>query len=84
MTEKNRKQALIIAGSEVLANHHGMAPGMIFTKNDRTYILLPGPPKELEPMFQFEAKPKLAAMLNDGGIIASHVMSFYGIGEAAW
>lgn len=82
MTENNRKQALILAGSEVLANHHGMAPGMIFTKNDRTYILLPGPPKELEPMFQFEAKPKLAAMLNDGGIIASHVMRFYGIGEA--
>lgn len=32
MTENNRKQALILAGSEVLANHHGMAPGMIFTK----------------------------------------------------
>ncbi|HAU33124.1 competence/damage-inducible protein A [Lysinibacillus sp. FSL M8-0216] len=82
MTENNRKQALILAGSEILANYHGMAPGMIFKNNNRTYILLPGPPKELEPMFQFEAKPKLAAMLNDGGIIASHVMRFYGIGEA--
>ncbi|MGE7093356.1 competence/damage-inducible protein A [Lysinibacillus sp. NPDC048646] len=82
MTENNRKQALVLAGSEVLANHHGMAPGMILTKDERTYILLPGPPKELEPMFQFEAKPKLGAMLNDGGVIVSHVMRFYGIGEA--
>ena len=82
MTENNRKQALVLAGSEVLANHHGMAPGMIVTKNERTYMLLPGPPKELEPMFQFEAKPKLGAMLNDGGVIVSHVMRFYGIGEA--
>ncbi|MGE7689331.1 competence/damage-inducible protein A [Lysinibacillus sp. NPDC097214] len=82
MTDNNRKQALILAGSEVLANHHGMAPGMILTKDERTYILLPGPPKELEPMFQFEAKPKLGAMLNAGGVILSHVMRFYGIGEA--
>ncbi|MGE7672601.1 competence/damage-inducible protein A [Lysinibacillus sp. NPDC094403] len=82
MTDNNRKQALILAGSGVLANHHGMAPGMILTKDGRTYILLPGPPKELEPMFQFEAKPKLGAMLNAGGVITSHVMRFYGIGEA--
>ena len=82
MTENNRKQALVLAGSEVLANHHGMAPGMILTKGGRTYILLPGPPKELEPMFQFEAKPKLGALLNAGGVIVSHIMRFYGIGEA--
>lgn len=82
MTENNRKQALVLAGCDVLANHHGMAPGMILTKGGRTYILLPGPPKELEPMFQFEAKPKLGALLNAGGVIVSHVMRFYGIGEA--
>ncbi|TSI11340.1 competence/damage-inducible protein A [Lysinibacillus sp. BW-2-10] len=82
MTENNRKQALILAGSDVLANHHGMAPGMLLEKNNRTYILLPGPPKELEPMFQFEAKPKLATRLNQGGVILSHVLRFYGIGEA--
>ncbi|KGR73963.1 competence/damage-inducible protein A [Ureibacillus sinduriensis] len=82
MTENNRKQALILQGSEVLANHHGMAPGMLLEKNGLTYILLPGPPKELEPMFQFEAKPKLAALLNVGRVIQSHVLRFYGIGEA--
>lgn len=82
MTENNRKQALVLEGCHVLANHHGMAPGMLFEKNNRTYILLPGPPKELQPMFQFEAKPLLAARLHDGAIILSHVLRYYGIGEA--
>lgn len=82
MTENNRKQALVLEGSQVLANLNGMAPGMLLEQNGRTYILLPGPPKEIEPMFQFEVKPKLAARLNDGGVIISHVLRFYGIGEA--
>lgn len=82
MTENNRKQALILDGSEVLANNHGMAPGMLLEKNNHTYILLPGPPKELEPMFQYEAKPKLVARLNGESVIMSHVLRFYGIGEA--
>ena len=61
MTDNNRKQALVLEGCDVLANHHGMAPGMLLEKDERIYILLPGPPKEFEPMFQFEAKPILAA-----------------------
>ena len=47
LTENNRKQALVLQGSEVLVNHHGLAPGMLLQKGGRTYILLPGPPKEL-------------------------------------
>lgn len=82
MSENNRKQALVLDGCEVLANHHGMAPGMFLEKNERFYMLLPGPPKELHPMFQFVAKPLLAARLTDGATIISHVLRFYGIGEA--
>lgn len=82
MTENNRKQALVLEGCEVLANHHGMAPGMLLEKDKRIYMLLPGPPKELNPMFQFEAKPKLVTRINDGAIIVSHILRFYGIGEA--
>ena len=82
MTENNKKQALVLKGSEVLANHHGMAPGMLYKTEERAYILLPGPPKEMEPMFRFEAKPKLARLLNQADVILSHVLRFYGIGEA--
>ena len=82
MTENNKKQALVLKDSDVLVNHNGMAPGMMYEKDGRVYILLPGPPKEMEPMFQFEAKPKLARLLNKADVILSHVLRFYGIGEA--
>ncbi|WP_026023067.1 competence/damage-inducible protein A [Paenisporosarcina sp. TG20] len=82
MTENNRKQALVLEGCKVLKNNHGMAPGMFYSHGNHVYILLPGPPKELEPMFQFEAKPALAKWLNQGEVIISHVLRFYGIGEA--
>ncbi len=82
MTENNKKQALILNDSQVLANHNGMAPGMFYVKDNHLYILLPGPPKELEPMFQYEAKPLLAKWLNKGEVITSQVLRFYGIGEA--
>lgn len=82
MTDNNKKQALVLKGSEVLVNHHGMAPGMLYKTDSHVYILLPGPPKEMEPMFQFEGKPKLAQLLNQENIIFSHVLRFYGIGEA--
>lgn len=82
MTENNKKQALVLKDSEVLVNHHGMAPGMLYKTDNHVYMLLPGPPKEMEPMFQFEAKPKLARLLNQADVILSHVLRFYGIGEA--
>lgn len=82
MTENNKKQALVLEGCTVLENKHGMAPGMLLTTENRAYMLLPGPPKEMEPMFQFEAKPLLPKLLHNETIIKSHVIRFYGIGEA--
>ncbi|MBT2581969.1 competence/damage-inducible protein A [Planococcus sp. ISL-109] len=82
MTENNKKQALVLSGSEVLFNDNGMAPGMMYKNGKYVYMLLPGPPHEMEPMFQFEAKPKLIRLLNKEDVILSHVLRFYGIGEA--
>ncbi|MET1013166.1 MAG: competence/damage-inducible protein A [Paenisporosarcina sp.] len=82
MTDNNKKQALVLEDCQVLTNYNGMAPGMFYSNQDKVYILLPGPPKEMEPMFQLEAKPLLAKWLNQGEVIFSHVLRFYGIGEA--
>ncbi|PJK17842.1 competence/damage-inducible protein A [Chryseomicrobium excrementi] len=82
MTENNKQQALVFEGASVLKNHNGMAPGMYYKKEEHTYILLPGPPKELEPMFQYEAKPLLAKQVLNNRMIYSHVIRFFGIGEA--
>ena len=44
---------------KVLANHFGMAPGMYFQQGSKAVVLLPGPPKEMEPMFINELVPLL-------------------------
>lgn len=82
MTENNKKQALVFKGSTVLNNRTGMAPGMAVQQNGKHYILLPGPPHEMEPMFIDEAIPYLLAENGTQEIITSQVLKFYGIGEA--
>lgn len=82
MTENNKKQALVFKGSTVLNNRTGMAPGMAVQQNGKHYILLPGPPHEMEPMFIDEAIPYLLAENGKQEIITSQVLKFYGIGEA--
>jgi nicotinamide-nucleotide amidase len=82
MTDNNKKQALVIEGSDVLGNDHGMAPGMIFTVENCTYMLLPGPPKEMEPMFLTYARPILMERLQLEERILSKVLRFFGIGES--
>lgn len=78
MTENNKKQALVLEGSHVLSNLHGMAPGMFLTLHRKNYLLLPGPPMEMEPMFVDYAIP----LLSSDSTITSRVLRFYGIGEA--
>ncbi|ODS59536.1 MAG: competence/damage-inducible protein A [Acidobacteria bacterium SCN 69-37] len=61
MPEVNRRQARVIDGARWLPNTHGTAPGQIVTSGNRLVILLPGPPSELEPMFEASVAPVLAA-----------------------
>jgi nicotinamide-nucleotide amidase len=82
MTENNKKQALVFQGATVLQNRKGMAPGMAVEKDGVHYILLPGPPHEMEPMFMDEAIPYLLGALGKKEVIISRVLKFYGIGEA--
>lgn len=82
MTENNKKQALVLKDSVVLENRFGMAPGMAITVNEKTYMLLPGPPHEMEPMFRDEGIPYLQRLSGSKEIIVSTVVKFFGIGEA--
>ncbi len=82
MTANNKKQALVLEGSTVFANLNGMAPGMAVTKNARTYILLPGPPSEMEPMFSQFGTQYLQKVQEAHNPIVSRVLRFFGIGEA--
>ncbi|WP_078380836.1 competence/damage-inducible protein A [Sutcliffiella halmapala] len=82
MSENNKKQAIVLEGSNVLANDYGMAPGMALTEKKHTYILLPGPPKELQPMFVNYGREYILSKLGVKEQIVSKVLRFFGIGES--
>jgi nicotinamide-nucleotide amidase len=63
MAEINRRQAYVIEGAEILANPNGTAPGLWLEDAGRVVALLPGPPRELEPMFMAECVPRLVRLL---------------------
>src|SRR4029079_11457372 len=50
MAEINRRQAHVPRGAVVLKNDRGTAPGLWIDAGDRVVVLLPGPPRELQPM----------------------------------
>ena len=52
MVDSNLRQAYFPEGSIIMDNEEGTAPGCIIEKNNKVIILLPGPPKELIPMFK--------------------------------
>jgi len=82
MTENNKKQALVLDGCKVLSNNHGMAPGMFLAKNNCHYMLLPGPPSEMQPMFATYGIAALQEKLTNKEVILSRVLRFFGIGES--
>ena len=61
MPASNRKQCFVIEGAEILRNRNGTAPGLWIEAGRRRLVLLPGPPAELEPMFDAGVAPRLAA-----------------------
>lgn len=80
ITENNMKQVYFPKESIVLDNPNGTAPGAILEKNQKTIIVLPGPPKEMKPMFINHVKPYLLKKSNN--IIVSEVVRVFGIGES--
>jgi nicotinamide-nucleotide amidase len=57
----NRRQAMVLDGADVIPNAFGSAPGQWLEHGGRVVLLLPGPPRELEPMFDAVARQRLAA-----------------------
>lgn len=80
MTENNKKQAYFPKNSIILENENGTAPGAILTKDKKIIIILPGPPKEMVPMFEYKVKPYLKGMNEE--VLISRTLKFFGIGES--
>lgn len=63
--EWEKKQAYFPQGAQILPNPNGTAPGAILEKEEKYIILLPGPPSEMEPIFQEHVYPFLAKKVPD-------------------
>ena len=81
MTGNNLQQAMLPEGCTILENDWGTAPGCAFESEGVHVIMLPGPPSECRPMFQYRARPYLLSLSE--GVIASHTIKLFGIGESS-
>lgn len=83
MVESNKRQAHVIDGADVLKNSTGLAVGNILQHNETTYVLLPGPPREMKPMLDNEAIPWLQRrQVIDQSSLYTRMLKFAGIGES--
>lgn len=81
MTPNNLKQGLIPEGSIVINNNNGTAPGVIIEENNKIMIILPGPPREMKPMFEETVRPYLQE--RSDSVLVSKMIKILGIGESA-
>lgn len=80
MTPINIKQAMMPAGATVFPNEVGTAPGCAMEADGQCIILLPGPPREMRPMFENYVTDFLNRFLD--GVIVTHTVNVFGIGES--
>ena len=81
MAQNNLKQAMLPKDCVIFPNDNGTAPGMAIEKDGVHILVLPGPPRELKPMFKNCAVPYL--MQFSDRIIVSHNIRTFGIGESS-
>ena len=87
MVDANLKQALCPVGADILPNANGTAPGIYVPprlngRSNCAIFLLPGPPRELYPMFHGEVAHRLRALAGVDAIHEALVLKFTGIGES--
>lgn len=82
MTPNNRKQARVFKDAMVIKNEVGMAPGMIVPYEGKTWVFLPGVPREMKTIFEHHIIPFLLKTTGQNKVIQSTVLRFIGIGES--
>jgi nicotinamide-nucleotide amidase len=81
MPAANARQAMVPEGATALDNPRGTAPGLWLEDRSRVIVLLPGPPRELKPMFLEAVAPRLARRA--GGVRLFHrELRVAGLGES--
>jgi nicotinamide-nucleotide amidase len=83
LTDPISRQAYVPKGAQVLPNDHGTAPGLYVPATEKLphLILLPGPPRELRPMFERYATPIIRTLIGATDLTAA-VFRTTGLGES--
>ncbi|MDB4257915.1 competence/damage-inducible protein A [bacterium] len=89
MAKANLRQAEVLVGADVIPNPNGTAPGIyspprLSGEANCALFLLPGPPRELYPMFHAEVTPRLKALAGVELISEVTELKFVGIGESSF
>jgi nicotinamide-nucleotide amidase len=82
MPANNIRQAYVPKGAIWLANHIGTAPGLIAKTNKKFIIALPGPPREMQPIFENRVLPFLKSYVSKKAVIISRTLKTTGLAES--
>jgi nicotinamide-nucleotide amidase len=82
MPERNSRQAMVIEDAEVLPNPNGTAPGLFIDHAGTAIVLLPGPPREMRPMFENHVSERLSSRAGSLKVVR-RMMRVAGLGESA-
>lgn len=81
MPANNARQALVPEGAEWLPNKRGTAPGIWIEHDSKTIVMLPGPPTEMEAMFDEQCVPRLKKRV-PGTPIRTRIIKVAGLPES--
>jgi nicotinamide-nucleotide amidase len=82
MPEINKRQAWVIEGAEVLPNPNGSAVGMMVGLDGKLLVVLPGPPRENQPMYRDHVAAKVRQMAGEV-YVKRRIIRVSGMGESA-
>ncbi len=82
MSSNNLKQAMLIPSAQAISNSRGTAPGWWAEKDGKIIVAMPGPPAELQTMWQKYVAPALQGR-SGGGVILSRTLKTYGMPEGS-
>jgi nicotinamide-nucleotide amidase len=80
MPERNIKQAMLIPSARALPNPRGTAPGWWVERDGKVIIVMPGPPAEMNRMWEHEVAPELER--RSDSILVSRTLKTTGLGES--
>ncbi|MEW6082070.1 MAG: competence/damage-inducible protein A [Bacillota bacterium] len=82
MPAASRAQGLVPEGAVALENPKGTAPGLFIRDlQGKAVVLLPGPPKEMVPIWEDGVEPLLSQVFPLGEVIGSRLLKVHGMGE---